>query len=148
MSVTGVGLTPTTTATNQESVYDTQMDNAFSQLLDGADDSDPAKMLQDITSGGIDAYWKWQIKQEEADITAQVMKAMNLTKKQIDAMPANQRAETEAAIIKAVQQRLEIWMKEQQAARMKQADGTGGLASDTAGALLAATELDSTTTGS
>jgi hypothetical protein len=147
MSVTGVGVAPTTTTTDQQSIFDKQMDTEFSQLLDGADDSDPAKMLQDITSGGFDAYWKWQIKQEEAELTAQVMKSMNLTKAQIDAMPANQRAETEAEIIKAVQQRLEIWMKEQQVAQLKKADGSSGLASDTAGALLAATELDSTTVG-
>jgi hypothetical protein len=145
MSVTGVVLPNTANAASQESLIDAQTDTAFSQLLDGADDTDPAKMLADITSGGMDAYWKWQIKEEEKKITEEVMKSLNLTKKQIDDMPANQRAQTEAAIIKTVQQRLEIWMKEQQEAQLKKSDASGGLASDTAGALLAATELDSTT---
>lgn len=145
MSVTGVVPANTANAASPQSLIDAQIDTAFSQLLDGADDTDPARMLQDITSGGMDAYWKWQIRQEEKKITEEVMKSLNLTKKQIDDMPANQRAETEAAIIKTVQQRLEIWMKEQQAAQLKKADASGGLASDTAGALLAATKLDGTT---
>lgn len=136
--LTGAAATDKTKQT--QSVFDANTDSEFNQLLQGADSSAaPADILKDITSGGMAGYWAWQIKQMEQNITQQVMSENNLTADQVAKMPADQRAEVEAKIIKEVKHRLEMWMDEE--LRKKKTDSANQLSGDTLGTLLSENEI-------
>lgn len=71
------------------------------------------KLLSEMTSGGLEGYWRWLIKNEEARIRADVMQGMGLSEEQLAAMPDAQRQDLEKQISDAVAQRLKVWLEKQ-----------------------------------
>ncbi|MEC4594196.1 MULTISPECIES: hypothetical protein [Nitrospirillum] len=95
-----------------------QTDSAFADLLKG--DDDPQTMLKDMTTGGYQGYWSYQIKQMKQKIAEDTLQSKGLTPQDVANMPADQRADLERQIMREVEQKVR-----QMTASGK--DGKGGL---------------------
>lgn len=74
-------------------LYNDRMDAGAKDALDA---------LREMTSGGIEGYWKWMMKELRED----VMDEMGVSEDELAAMPVEQRAAVEQAINDEVQKRL------------------------------------------
>lgn len=80
----------------------------------GASAKDEAlKLLGEMTEGGLEGYWKWMIKTMRERLRAEVMDGMGISEEQLNAMPADQRRDTEARITEEVERRLKAWVEQQ-----------------------------------
>jgi hypothetical protein len=104
-------------------------DRQFADLF--ADDDDPLKELADITSGGAQSMWAWELKQIKKKAVQQVMGSMGVTQDSVAAMSPKQRLDMENKILKAVEQKVKEMMRE---AMEKQHKNNGLLPGLSAGA--------------
>lgn len=81
-----------------------QTDSAFADMLKGEDD--PQTLLKDMTSGGVQGYWAYQIKQMKQKIAEETVRSTGLNAQDIAAMPADQRADLERQIMREVEQKV------------------------------------------
>ncbi|TWB38115.1 hypothetical protein [Nitrospirillum pindoramense] len=81
-----------------------QTDGAFANMLKGEDD--PQTLLKDMTSGGVQGYWSYQIKQMKQKIAEETVQSKGLTAQGIAALPADQRADLERQIMREVEQKV------------------------------------------
>ncbi|WP_148293884.1 hypothetical protein [Azospirillum sp. B4] len=86
------------------SLSNAQTDSAFADLLKG--DDDPQTMLKEMTTGGFQGYWAYQIKQMKQKIAEETMQSKGLTQQDLAGMPADQRADLERAIMREVEQKV------------------------------------------
>ena len=100
-----------------------QADAAFSALLNGTGQDDPAALLKEITSNGMKGYWAWEVKQMKQKATQEVMGAMGVSASDIAAMPDAQRATIEDKIMKAVEAKVKQMIQDDM--NKKQKDSLG-----------------------
>jgi len=74
-------------------LYNDRMDAGAKEALDA---------LREMTTGGIEGYWKWMMKELRED----VMSDMGVSEEELAAMPVEQRAAVEKAIDDEVEKRL------------------------------------------
>ncbi|MBB6253499.1 hypothetical protein [Nitrospirillum iridis] len=86
------------------SLSNAQTDSAFADMLKG--DDDPQTMLKDMTTGGLQGYWSYQIKQMKQKIAEDTLQSKGLTTGDVANMPADQRADLERAIMREVEQKV------------------------------------------
>ncbi|MEA1649845.1 hypothetical protein UAJ10_12570 [Nitrospirillum sp. BR 11164] len=91
-------------AGSQSALSVSQTDSAFADLLKG--DDDPQTMLKDMTTGGYQGYWSYQIKQMKQKIAEDTLQSKGLTAQDVSNLPADQRADLERQIMREVEQKV------------------------------------------
>lgn len=81
-----------------------QTDSAFADMLKG--DDDPQSILKDMTSGGMQGYWSYQIKQMKQKVAEDTLQSKGLTEADVANMPPDQRADLERTIMREVEQKV------------------------------------------
>ncbi|MEA1677780.1 hypothetical protein [Nitrospirillum sp. BR 11163] len=100
----GVSPGGSTNGQGNSALSNAQTDSAFADLLKG--DDDPQTMLKDMTSGGLQGYWSYQIKQMKQKIAEDTLQSKGLTQDDVAKMPADQRADLERQIMREVEQKV------------------------------------------
>lgn len=114
MNITDSVSTVLTGASTSDTPSDAEIAAADSRFADMLADEKTAKdELREITSGGATGYWAWKIKQMREHIADQVMGEMNTSKEKIAAMDAKERVATENRIMKEVEERLKLAIREE-----------------------------------
>lgn len=114
MSISSIGNTSimgdtTSSSAGQPSAAETaETDQSFQALIGGDDDSssNPDQTLAEITQGGANGYWAWQVQQMKEQAATQVMGSMDLTPAKIAGMDAKDRVATEQKIEQLVAQKV------------------------------------------
>ena len=87
---------------------------AFAELLGKEEDSGPGALLSEITRDGIAGYWAWQVEQLRRRIAGEVMDEMDVTEDKLRTLPPEERAQIQEKILREVERRLELAMKEKE----------------------------------